>query len=152
MNLFEQAFKKTIAFERPLNEENEPVNVPPGTDRPVQPSDSEVWGSQNPGIKEKGLEGKFDVEGIPQEVRDQYTTKIDSWREQINTMSDTLEQIYDFATKTAEKAGADKIFAETSDTVEQLLTDIGTLQGKLKFLAKKVMVAIDRDNKKQRGL
>jgi ElaB/YqjD/DUF883 family membrane-anchored ribosome-binding protein len=146
MNIYEKTFK------RQLNEaDGGPVNVSPQPQGET-PSDADVWASQNTALKDKGLEGKFNVEDIPKDVRDQYTTKIDSWRKEISNMSDTLEQVYDFASSTAEKAGADKIFAETSDVVEDLLTNIGTLQGKLKFLSKKVMVAMDRDNKKQRGM
>jgi hypothetical protein len=150
-SMFLKNFGKKLINEDPAPPAPAPVNATPPAEGGA-PSDADVWAQSNPKIKEKGLEGAYNVEGIPQEVRDQYTTKIDSWKEEVNHMSDTLDQIYDFATRTAEKAGADKIFAETSDIVEDLLTTVGTLQGKLKFLSKKVMVAIDRDNKKQRGI
>ena len=139
------------AFLRVLNEAvPAPVNVSP--QQPEEPSDSDVWSNKNPGVKEKGLEGQFNVEGIPPEVEQQYTAKIKGWRQEIAQMSQTCEQIYDFASQTSEKPGADTIFAEVSRCVETLLSSIGELEGKMKYLGQKVNVLIARDAKKQRGL
>jgi hypothetical protein len=149
MKIYENMFKRV------LTEADIPggqVNVtPPAAPEVATPSDTDVWSKMNPKIKEKGLEGQFNVEGIPEETINQYTEKIDQWKAEFTKMSTTLEQVYDFATETAQKPGADSIFAETGRLVEELLTGIGTLEGKMKFLAKKIMVAIDKDNKKQRG-
>lgn len=149
MKFYENMFKQIIT-EADIPTSAAPINPTPAEQ--LTPNDADVWASSNPKIKEKGLEGQFDVEGIPEETINQYTEKINVWKAEFAKMSQTLEQIYDFATETAQKPGADSIFAETGRLVEELLTGIGTLEGKMKFLSKKIMVAIDKDNKKQRGI
>ena len=150
MKLYENAFKRAlVGKKRMIKEDMPPVMASPEEEI----SDSDVWAGNNENIAgNEDLNGKFDVKGIPPEVHQQYAENIASWNQEVGQMSDTLEQIYDFATKTAEKPGADHIFNEVSKTVEELLTSVGTLQGKMKYLGKKVNVLIARDAKKQRGL
>lgn len=142
-SLYEKVFRKVS-----LIKEFPEVNASPDQEM----SDEEIWRQANAEIADnEEISSKFDVEGIPPEVEQQYSQNIDSWKQGIDEMSSTLEKIYDFATKTSDKAGADKIFSEVSDIVENLLSGIGTLQGKMKYLAKKVNVLVARDQKKQRS-
>ena len=147
MQFYKKIFGKTLLREM---EGAEPVNVSPETTEAPR-SDEDVWKSQNPKIVDnEQLAGKFNVEGLPEEMVQQYSQKIDTWRDGINEVSKKFEEIYDFATQNAEKAGADRIFAEVGDIVETVLTSLGTLEGKLKFLGKKVNLAVSKEDKKQR--
>jgi len=125
---------------------------------PAQPSDTDIWKKHNPEIAgNQELSGKFEVEGIPPEVVEQYSVKIKDWRHKLQDLSNendkgTLDLIYKFAAENAEKDGADSIFNETSKLVEELITGVSTLKGKLSYLGTKINVLISKENKKQRGL
>jgi len=147
MSLYSQVFIKEF-----IKEDVAP-GVPAPSPAPMQnapQNDEEVWASQNPKIVDNpALAKQFNTEGIPEEVIQRYSEKIGSWKEGIVKTSQKFEEIYDFATKNAETPGADKMFSEIGEIVESILTNLGTLEGKLKFLDKKINLAVSKENKKQ---
>jgi len=111
------------------------------------PSDEDVWKSK---LSKPEMASKFDTEGIPPEVASQYSDKIGAWKNEVAEVSKKFEEIYDFAVENAERTGADKIFSEIGQLVEDSLTTLGTLEGKLKFLDKKIDLVVRKENTKNR--
>ena len=134
--------------------EDAPVNMtpPPEGDQPPVGNDADEWQASNqPIVNNPELAGKFDVEGLPADISQQYAEKIEHWRKNVANVSDKLEEIYKFAADNVDKPGASEIFSSIGRTVENIMTDLGTLEGQLRSLSNKVKVAVQKDNEKAKG-
>lgn len=140
-------------FKTVLTEEagEERIPVSPTDQEPAEVSDADHWNDSNPGIVDnEELGGQFAVEGLPEDITASYVNKIGEWREGINGVSSKLEEIYGFATDNADKPGAGEIFNIIGSGVESLITDLGTLEGQLKTLGKKIELSSKRESAKDK--
>jgi len=136
---YEQFFKHMLT--------ETPVNVSP-QDNEIP--DGDVWAEQNPEIQENPeLSGQFDVKDISVDMGEEYTQKIKAWREKLNVTTDDLEEMHRFAVRIADEPGAGEIHSAVGSIVERLITDLSTLDGHLRTLADKVVLAMRREKAKE---
>ncbi len=142
-------------FTRILTESPYPVSTMDqgmGDGQPPMPSDEEAWNQNNKNIVDnEELSNQFSVEGLPVNVTEKYVSKIADWRQNIEQVADKMEEIYTFATESADKPGAGEIFSSIGGLVEGIMTDFGTLNGQLRSLGNKIKVSMKRAQEKEQG-
>ena len=82
-------------FIKSLNEElgQQGLNNQPAIE-PQKPNDGDVWKQNNPGIADNPeINGKFDVAGLPVDMMENYSNKINQWRQDAEQMTVKLEEV-----------------------------------------------------------